>query len=350
MQKQILRRWAAAACALLFLLPLCGCGAGKRLYSRSTFDCFDTVCTVSAYTGSPEEFDRLYALALETMTADHRRFDIYHEYEGMNNLCTVNLRAGEAPVKVERELLDFLSSALQLCAATEGSVNIAFGSVLSLWHTYRTAANAQPDAAALPPQSELQAAAAHCDPDDVVLDFENETVFLRDGEMSLDVGAYAKGYAEEHTAKVLIANGYTNFALDFGGNIRTVGTKGDGSAWVCGVAQPQALGADGYAAKLATADAAVATSGNDLRTFTVDGVQYGHIISPEDLMPARRYLSVSVIAPDAGAADLLSTACFILPYADGQKLISSIPYAEAMWILPEGEILCTDGFSEYRAP
>lgn len=349
MQKQILRRWAAAACALLFLLSLCGCGAGKRLYSRSTFDCFDTVCTVSAYTGSPEEFDRLYALALESMTADHKRFDIYHAYDGVNNLYTVNQNAGAAPVRVDEELFDFLAEAKEMCAATKGSVNIALGALLSLWHTYRENGLADPAHAALPPLSDLERAAAHSDPDGIVLDFANSTVFLRDAAMSLDVGALAKGYAEEHTAQILIENGYTDFALDFGGNLRIVGGKGAGGAWTCGIARPQALGGEGYAARLALKDRALATSGSDLRFYTVDGKAYGHIISPKTLMPADGYLSVSVLSPDAATADLLSTACFILPYDAGRELIASFADTEAMWILPDGEILYSDGFSAYAA-
>ncbi|MBQ9429208.1 MAG: FAD:protein FMN transferase, partial [Clostridia bacterium] len=267
-----------------------------------------------------------------------------------NNLCTVNKNAGRAPVPVERELLDFLAAAEQMCAQTGESVNIAFGSVLSIWHDCRTAGLDDPAAAKLPLLSDLRKAAAHCDPDNMILDFENSTVFLRDAAMSLDVGALAKGYAEEHTAKVLIENGYTDFALDFGGNIRTVGAKGDGSAWTCGVAFPQELQKEGYAAKLVLHDRAVATSGNEQRFFTVDGQRYGHIISTEDLMPARRFLLVSVIAEDAATADLLSTACFLLPLAEGRALIANTPSAEAMWILPDGERHCSDGFYSYETP
>lgn len=345
-----MKKMILALCLCALLLSLCGCAERAKLYSRSTLDCFDTVCTVSAYATSPEAFDRLYALALETLTADHKRFDIYNEYEGENNLCTVNKNAGRAPVPVERELLDFLAAARRMCAQTAESVNIAFGSVLSIWHDCRTAGLADPAAAKLPPIEELRAAAAHCDPDDMILDFENSTVFLRDAAMSLDVGALAKGYAEEHTAQVLIENGYTDFALDFGGNIRTVGAKGDGSAWTCGVAFPLELQIEGYAAKLVLHDRAVATSGNEQRFYTVDGHPYGHLISTEDLMPVCRFLSVSVIAEDAATADLLSTACFLLPIEEGRALISNTPSAEAMWILPSGEKLCSDGFASYEMP
>ena len=46
--------------------------------------------------------------------------------------------------------------------------------------------------------------------------------------MKLDVGAIAKGYAVEMVAKMLEERGITGYVLNVGGNIRTVGAKGNG--------------------------------------------------------------------------------------------------------------------------
>ncbi len=81
------------------------------------------------------------------------------------------------------------------CARTGGKTNIALGSVLEIWHEYREQGLYDPASAKLPPMEDLLEAAQHIDIDKVIVDAENGTVFLSDSEMSLDVGAVAKGYA-----------------------------------------------------------------------------------------------------------------------------------------------------------
>ena len=44
---------------------------------------------------------------------------------------------------------------------------------------------------------ELEAAAQHCDINNVIIDADAKTVYLADPEMSLDVGSVGKGYAVE---------------------------------------------------------------------------------------------------------------------------------------------------------
>ena len=57
--------------------------------------------------------------------------------------------------------------------------------------------------------------------------------------MSLDLGAAAKGYAVERAAELLASEGVTSgYSLNVGGNVRTIGTKNDGSDWAAPTRNP----------------------------------------------------------------------------------------------------------------
>ena len=71
-------------------------------------------------------------------------------------------------------------------------VNIAFGSVLKIWHDYREAGQNNPEEAQLPPMDALEEAYAHTDIDQMIIDEEASTVYLADADMSLDVGCHCQ--------------------------------------------------------------------------------------------------------------------------------------------------------------
>ena len=337
------RRYAAALLASVLLFALCGCGAAAR-QSKTYYTYFDTVTTLIGY-DTPARFERACALTEEVLGSYHRLCDIYHEYSGINNLRTVNLAAGKSLVRTAPELLELLSFCREMYDLTGGMCCVAMGSVFSLWHDAReTALGGGP--ALLPDEDALREAALHAAPDDVVLDFENSTVYLRDPLMSVDLGAVAKGYAAEKAAALLEANGFTGYALSVGGNVRVIGSKGDGSPWVAGIRDPGAGSDEAYLLRAAITDLSLVTSGSYQRYYEVGGVRYHHIISPETLFPRNDYLSVSVAVRDSGLADALSTALFNMDLEDGLALIASLYGAEACWVLADGSIRYSPGFQK----
>ena len=141
--------------------------------------------------------------------------------------------------------------------------------------------------------------------------------------------------------------GVNNYTLNIGGNIRTIGTKADGKGWVAGIQNPDIFSEDKYLLKVAVSDTALVTSGTYQRYYYVENVKYHHIIDPDTLMPKNTFDSVSIITPDSGVADALSTACFNLSLEDGQALIASLENTEAMWVLADGTQYYSDGFLNY---
>ena len=333
--------WRAVTAVLLFLLLLVSCSRKApqaAVRSEVFYSYFDTVSEISSYAGDSEEAFRKNAASVSALLEHwHRMLDIYHEYDGMNNLCTVNMRAGGEPVPVDRDLIDFVLYAKDMCALTSGEMDISLGAVLRLWHDARNA-----DVSYLPSDEELSEAFRHVGFDRLEIDTQACTLRLSDPEASLDPGALGKGYAAEKAARMLISEGITGYVINLGGNIRCIGTKADGSPWITGIRDPE--NPEKLAVTLKISDCSCVTSGGYERFFTVNGVRYAHIIDKDTLYPAVGFSSVSVVCKDSALADTLSTALFCMSYEDGLSLVSSLDDVQALWILDDGSLRYTKGF------
>lgn len=359
------RLFAALACLALCLSLLAGCSRqpqtavsdNAQRFTAYYFDVFDTMTQVIAYCDSQAEFDRQVEALHEDLVTYHRLYDIYNDYEGVNNIKTINDNAGVAPVKVDQRIIDMLEMAVELYSTTNGKLNIAMGSVLAIWHDYREAAEADPsdEDNRLPTQEELEAAAQHCDINDLIIDREAGTVYLADPEMRLDVGSVGKGYAVEQVCRAAKERGLVSLSLSVGGNLRSVGSKPKGQPWESGIVSPwdDSLiynNASSLLAVVESNDQAVVTSGDYQRYYTVDGVRYHHIIDPDTLWPADYFTAVTILCPDSGLADCLSTGVFCMPLEEGMALIESLEGVEALWCTKDGQIIKSSGFEQYETP
>ena len=345
--KKILYLRAVTLCLILctFLFS-CETKVQKNKYTEYSMDYFDTVITIIGYEDTQEEFDEVAEYILAELGEYHKLYSIYHRFDGIENLCTINELSdgGHRTVKADKRIIDMLLYAKEMYAFTEGTVNVAMGSVLSLWHNYREIGKDNPAEASLPPMEKLIQASGHTDISKLVIDEENCTVTLIDPLMKLDVGAVAKGYATECVAQSLEEQGITGYVLNVGGNIRTIGSKPDGKPWDIGLENPQ--GGD-FLEYLQLNGQSIVTSGSYQRYYYVDGKRYHHIIHPDTLMPAEGFLSVSVICEDSGFGDVLSTALFCLPLEKGLELIESVPDTEALWVSQDGVKTASSGWKKF---
>ena len=348
-----------AAVAMLSLLTLSACAGnaadpdsagqaatqkiepkGKVYYSY-----FDTVSYVYDYSGdSAERFDERSAEVSHILSEYHQLFDIYHEYSGVNNLCTLNRAAGGEALELDGRLVDFLLYAKDMYALTGGEMNVMLGAVLRPWHDCREAASSDPSSASIPDAAALREAYAHTDIALLEIDAQNNTARIADPAASIDVGALGKGYATERAAEYLERDGAFGYVLNVGGNITCIGDRPDGSGWVTAIRDPDASASD-FACRLRIRDTACVTSGVYERYFTVNGHRYHHIIDKDTLYPATYFSSLTVVTRDSALADALSTALFCMPWEDGQKLAESIGGVELLWIFPDGEMRSTPGFA-----
>ena len=327
---------------LALALLLCGCQgapAEPKQYSATFLTVFDTVTTVVGRDTSEEAFTQKAQAVHDALLVYHQLFDIYNEYEGLNNLKTINDHPGEA-VTVDRAVIDLLLDCKRYHELTDGRVNAAMGSVLYLWHEAREDGLNDFANAYLPDGDALAEAAKHTSWDSVVIDEENSTVTITDPALRLDVGAIAKGWSVQRVAEAAPGG----LLISVGGNVCATGPKDEsGTPWVVGVQDPD--GGENYLHTLYLTRGSMVTSGDYQRAYMVDGEMYHHIIDPDTLYPGKLWRAVTVVCPDSGLADALSTALFLLPIEESQRLLDECE-SVAMWVDADGEIYYSTGFEE----
>lgn len=330
----------------LLLLPvlLCGCVRvdvpEQKHYTATFLNLFDTVTTIIGPGESEAAFQAQAQQLHDQLLHYHQLFDIYQEYEGMNNLKTVNDRAGITPVQVDGSIIRLLKDCKEYYDRTGGKVNVAMGGVLRLWHEARSDALRDPREAALPEETQLAEAAAHTDMDSIVVDEAASTVYITDPNTRLDVGAIAKGWAVQRVAEAAPKN----FLLSVGGNVFATDPKtAAGDPWIIGIQNPEDSTTNLHT--LYVYGGAVVTSGDYQRGYQVEGQWYHHIIDPETLMPGSHWRSVSVVCDDSALADALSTALFLLPLEEGKALAEDCG-VQVLWLDKNGQEHMTPEFEK----
>ena len=146
--------------------------------------------------------------------------DIYNKRFSANDsgseLSQINHQAGLKPVQIHPELFELIKIGKKESLSTPSNLNIALGPVTQAWHI------GFPDAK-LPDSQEIQKLLLLSNPEMIILDEENLTVFLQQKGMIIDLGALAKGYIADKISHFLKEKGVTSALINLGGNILTIG-------------------------------------------------------------------------------------------------------------------------------
>ena len=164
----------------------------------------------------------------------------------------------------------------------------------------------------------------------------NNDSLLKDRRgVQLDLNASAKGYGVDLISALLVERGRPNHLVDIGGEFRAGGTK-NGRPWRVAIRLPEEkLEAVASAGTLPLSDGrALATSGNYLNYYKVDGETYSHTINPlTGYVERNALLSASVLANDCARADAYATACMVLGPAGALKLIQNDPTLDGYFLV-----------------
>jgi thiamine biosynthesis lipoprotein len=163
------------------------------------------------------------------------------------------------------------------------------------------------------------------------------SVFLPQQGMSIDLGGIGKEYAVDRVVTMGIQMGIQNILVDFGQDVRVNGEPPERGFWHIGLEDPNSPGKCWTG--VAVRQHAVATSGDYIRSYIIDGRRYGHILDPRDGYPVNNgCMAVSIIAPHCTMAGILSTAAFVLGPKEGLDLISICPGTEGAITTSNGRV------------
>lgn len=317
-------------------------------HTVKVYEYFDTITTFMAYTKDEKEFDHYVNVLKDELKTYHELYNSYDAFDGLNNFRTINENAGKEPVKVDEKVIELIDYSKEMYELTGGKINIAMGSLLGLWHDYREMSLDNPDKAAIPEESMLVEASEHKDIDSIVVDEEKQTVFIKDPEVQIDIGAIGKGYATKIIANRLQEEGLKHGILSVGGDDILIGNNpaSENSYYKIAIKNPNLEDKENpYSSVVSLKNTSVVTSGDYQRYFMVDGKRYHHIIDPDTMYPSTKWRSVSVIMDDIARADTISTYLFILDLKEGQDFAKKIG-AEVMWIDEQYKSYTTDNWPE----
>ncbi|QEK01854.1 FAD:protein FMN transferase [Treponema phagedenis] len=313
-----------------FLLICCGAAPYKE-YARAGF-VIGTLCQIRIYTKLPKKE------AEKTLDSIFTRLQKLEEILSANaensELMLVNTHAGIKPITVSHELISLLQTAVFFAEKTNGAFDPAIGAIVKLW-------NIGFDTANVPADDEIKNRLSLANYKNI--EFNKNTVFLKESGMMLDLGAIAKGFAADEIIKILKQRDINTAIIDLGGNIFALGEKSKGEPWKVGLRNPH-LHNEFPVVSAEVRDTSVVTSGSYERFFEKNGVRYHHIIDPKTGYPVKTNLvSVSIFAKNSTDADALSTACFVLGYKKSIELLKDFPEVEAVFIFDDDTIKTTTG-------
>jgi len=289
-----------------------------------------TVVTVEIYDKGKEDvlepaFERIQTLA-DQITVNEAGFEIN----------SINANAGIQPVKVSKDIFELMDAGNAYSIQSNGSFDISIGPLTDLWRI------GFPDARK-PTQSEIDAVLPSIDYRQIELNEEEQTVFLKNKGMRLDLGAIAKGFITDQVAEVLKENDVTTAIIDLGGNIYVMGNNPSGKVWTVGIQDPFAARRETIGV-ISESNKSVVTSGIYERVLEVDGKNYHHLLDPVNGYPFNNDLAwVTIISSKSVDGDGLSTSVFSKGIEGGLEFIEQFEGTEAIFISTEKKVYITSG-------
>lgn len=260
-----------------------------------------------------------------------------------SDISRVNESAGMQSETVSSETYGVVSKAIDFSRRCPGCFDITIEPLVHLWKQAK-------DSLTPPDDSAIQQALTLVDYRDVMLNPWEMTVGLKFFGQAIDLGGIGKGYAGDQIMKIYRTYDIRSAYSNLGGNVVTLGTKPDGTAWSIGIQHPRQE--DQLIGTISVVDQSVVTAGDDQRYF-IDrrGKRHHHILDPRTGYPAQSgLLSVTVVAEQSLAADTLSTTVFVAGMEKGLFLLKDYPGIEAILIGTDLHVYVTQGLRQHFTP
>ena len=221
-----------------------------------------------------------------------------------SEVMRINQAAGARAVEVTNATYTLVKRAV-IESRRRCGFNAAIGPLVKLWHIGF-------EDARVPTDDEITERRELINPDNIVLDDANFSVYLSQAGMELDLGGIAKGYIADRIHEFFRAYGYTSGIINLGGNLLMMGDAphhSDGK-WRVGIRNPLTQ-TNETIFTITTGASSVVTSGIAERRLEVDGRSYHHIIDPETGRPRDNNIAgVTVLTRESIDGEIETTRLF----------------------------------------
>ncbi len=288
---------------------------------KLTFPALGTTCEVQYAAPAGDEQASAYAgAAVAWVQAFEAK---YSRFKSDSLVSRIAAEAGRAWVDVDPDADQLLDLCDTLFRMTHGVLDPTALPLIRLWN-WKAEHPAIPDAGQIAAARRLVGWAK--------VQRQPGKIFLPEPGMALDFGGFGKEYAVDIVAQMAAAYGIADVLVDFGHDLRTLGTPPGRPAWHIGLEDPQRPGST-WASVALRDGRGIASSGDYIRCFRINGRRYGHILDPRTGWPAANGCTqATIIAPTCLQAGVLATTAFVLGAQAGMEFIQSCPGAEGLLV------------------
>ena len=188
--------------------------------------------------------------------------------------------------------------------------------------------------------------------------YEKNKLCKRDPRVTIDCGAVAKGYGVDCVAKLLSANGCTNYMVEIGGEVVVKGQNAKGKKWTIGINKPvddSTKTVSEVQTVLHVSDCGIATSGNYRNFYYVDGRKVSHTIDPKTGQPVQHsLLSATVLTSSCAKSDALATSFMVMGLERAKNFLAKHKDVQVYFIYADGQgkykVWMTEGMQKLTEP
>ncbi|MDH3685311.1 MAG: FAD:protein FMN transferase [Myxococcales bacterium] len=266
-----------------------------------------------------------------------------------SELSRFNAHASLESFALSKPTLEVLAAARGVSERTGGAFDVTVGPLVAAWGFGAGARvpGAGPDAAEL---AEIRERVGF---ERLELDPATGTARKRHSGVRVDLSAIAKGHGVDRVADALLADGFGDFLVEVGGEVRAHGERPGGGGWRLAIERPEPDGRAVHAV-VELSGMALATSGDYRAFYEAAGERVTHIVDPRVGRPVSHGLaSVSVLHERAALADAWATALTVLGPEEGLRVAEAEGLAVYLIVRGESgayEIRTTPAFPPVSSP
>lgn len=281
----------------------------------------------------------------DLLTEIIKRLERYEQRFSANSsdseLMTINKQAGIQPVSVHPELYELIKIGVIHSCAPDSNLNIAMGPLVQAWRIGFNDAR-------VPSDDEIQKLLQITNPENIILNDKEQSVFLKQKGMLIDLGALAKGYIADLLIEYLKSMKVSSALINLGGNIVGLGPSRqlDKAYWNIGIQNPL-LPRNQYMATLKIANQSVVTSGIYERSLSSDGKTYHHILDSHTGYPLTTDIASFTIQSDQSVdGEIWTTRLYGKTAQDVIEQLNQLDGIEGLLIKKDGTILYSNGLKK----